>query len=140
MESNKDYIASEIPAEPLKVYLDENGTTIDIESPLEGATLNLSSKDIEPIELQAQEPQQQLIPTRTKFLQILRAMVASEQITQRQATEMRRRFGISNASFHAKKVDQDKKKRKKALAYNNKKTNRHNGSTKGQSMRSGRTG
>lgn len=131
---NPKYIASDIPAQPLKAYLDENGTTIDLEQEAPtGATLTLDSSSFDSTSDGAPEqPQKPIHLTRDKIMDILRKMFASEQITRQQMLEMRRRFGISNASFHKKRVSKAKKKKARALAYKNKRTNRLNGSSKGE--------
>ena len=105
----------------------------------EGATLVLDSSELTPEQTQGEgEPQKQITLTPDKFMDVLRKMLASDQITRRQMLEMRRRFGITNASFHKKKVDAAKKKRKRALAYRNRRANRLNNSTKGQKRNNGR--
>lgn len=138
----QEYIPSDVPAEPLKAHLDEAGTTLALDKLVdealgEGATLHLDSSSLDPIQLAAPQEQKQIKLTRAKFLQILSQMLATEQITRKQMLEMRRRFGISNASFHAKKRNKTKIKKAKALAYSNKRTNRLNKSTKGENKRSG---
>jgi hypothetical protein len=130
-----EYVMSDITPEPLKVHLDENGTTIDL--PPQGATLNLDSSTLDPVEAPVQQPQKQIQLTRDKFMNILRNMLASEQITRQQMLEMRRRFGISNASFHKKKRDPEKEKRAKKLARARRRVNRLNNSTKGQKRNNG---
>lgn len=108
---------------------------VDIQD-VEGSTLVLKSSDIAPVNLdapeQTQPEQPKTVLTKEKFLSILSQMISSGDITSRQAQEMRRRFGITNASFHKKKVNKVAKKKAKALAYKNRRTNRLNGSTKGQ--------
>lgn len=112
--------------------------TIDQPSEIEGATLHLDSSSLDPITVSPPEqPQKQIKLTRNKFLQILSQMFASEQITRQQMLEMRRRFGISNASFHAKKRDKALIKRKKAIAYNSKRVNRLNNCAKGETRQHG---
>jgi hypothetical protein len=73
-----------------------------------------------------------------KIMSALRKMVDSEQITHEQMVDMRRKLGISNASFHKKKIDLAKKKKARRLAKAQRQVNRHNGSTKGQKMTGGR--
>lgn len=148
----QDYVPSDIPAEPLKAHLSED-LFIELDKKTspgrmypthkhdelpEGATLTLSTEDLLP-ETIIEERQPTMALTREKFLGIISRMLASEEITQRQAMEMRRRFGISNASFHAKKVDSKKKKKARKLAARNRKVNRWNGSKKGESKQQNRS-
>ena len=86
------------------------------------------TSDVDTTPVEPDQPKMRL--TREKFLAILRQMLSSEQITASQANEMRRRFGITNASFHAKKTDAAKKKRKKKIAYRSKRINRLRASAK----------
>ena len=83
------------------------------------------------------------IPRKTinpeQFLTMLRGMLIDEKISLRQARELRRQFGITNAYFTKKKVSNEQKKRKRAMAAMSRKRNRHNGSTKGQKRNSGHT-
>lgn len=106
---------------------------VEIKDVVPGETLMLNSSDIEPIKVNPPEQEQpKTTLTRDKFMNILSQMIASGDITPRQAMEMRGRFGITNASFHNKKINKAKKKKAKALAYRNRRINRLNGSTKGQ--------
>lgn len=137
----QEYIPSDVPAEPLKAHLDENGTTLALDKLVEetlgeGATLHLDSSKFEE-NVAPPEAAPQIKLTRAKFLQILSQMLATEQITRQQMLEMRRRFGISNASFHAKKRNKAKIKKAKALAYKNKRVNRLNNCAKGQKRGAG---
>jgi hypothetical protein len=106
----------------------------------EGTTLHLDSKKVEPIEVAApQQPQKQIELTREKFLKIIKIMLENEEITRSQMLEMRRRFGITNASFHKKKVDKVKKKKAKKLARHHRRINKLNNSTKGQTKQQNRS-
>lgn len=87
--------------------------------------------------LENDAPQKEITLTRDNFLKALRRMLGEETITRSQMLEMRRRFGITNASFHAKKVDITKKKAKRKLAAKARRVNRQNNSIKGQKRSSG---
>ncbi len=119
MKDNTDYVMTDIPPEPMLVALDEKGTTLELKSEPEQPT------------------QKEIKLTQNKFMEVLRKMLGTEQITQQQMLEMRRRFGISNASFHKKKADPAKKKRARKLARAKRRVNRHNGSLKGQTRNHG---
>lgn len=154
----QDYVPSDIPAEPLKAYLTEDmyveldkktspgrvypipqsADEVENDTLPEGATLVLNSEELVP-ETLVEERKPTMALTREKFLGILSRMLADEEITRSQAMEMRRRFGISNASFHAKKINKAKKKKARKLAYHNRRVNRLNGSTRGQTKQQNRS-
>ncbi len=106
----------------------------------EGAILNLDTKDVEPIEMPKApevEPTNPLTMTKESFLAILREMLSTDQITPRQALEMRQRFGITSSYFTKKKPDVAKKRRKRKIANASRVFNRYNNSTKGQKREQG---
>lgn len=72
-----------------------------------------------------------------QFLTMIRGMLIDEKITLRQARELRRQFGISNAYFTKKKVSAAKKKRRRVMAKASRRKNRHNNSMKGHKRNSG---
>lgn len=111
----------------------ETPTKDDLEADVlpEGATLVLDSESVDSPEAMGPSVPQRRI-TRESFLGILRKLLATEQISPRQAREMRHKFGISNKSFGKKKVDLAKKKRKRKIAKASRRANRYNGSIKGQ--------
>ena len=126
---------SNLPAETYSTI-----TPVDVGDELpEGATLVLDSKDAETVTLNLPQKEPKARLTRDQFMAILSQMISSGDITPRQAQEMRRRFGITNASFHNRKVNKAKKKKAKTLAYKNQRTNRLNGSKKGESKQINRS-
>src|SRR5271157_3165424 len=116
-----EYVMSDVPTEPLKAHLDENGLTLPLGDPLpeivddtlpEGATLVLDSSEFQDVKLQPPEsvPGKQIPMTQEAILAFVSKMVASGEITTRQAADIRRRFGISGSIFTKKKVNKAAKK------------------------------
>lgn len=142
MKDTTNYILSDVPPEPEQVVLDEEGTTLELNSDILDMDKKTSSSRMYPASKEMQkaiEPGQKEIKlSSNKFMEVLKKMLGTEQITHEQMLEMRRRFGITNASFHAKKVDPAKKKRARKLARAKRRINRHNGSMKGQSRNGGK--
>lgn len=106
----------------------------------EGAELVLNTDDFVDEATTLPEPKKQApgaFLSVEKFLGLLRHMVVTEQITKRQAREMRQKFGITNNYFTKPKVDAVKKAKRKAIANASRLRNLDTACTKGQKRHHG---
>ena len=110
----------------------------------EGAVLALDSSIADPPPKLDPPKDKEFVPTPgafmtpDKFMGILKKMVDSEQISPKQAKQMRQQFGVKQSYFTGTKIDPVKNKEKKAVAQSSRVANRYNGSSKGQKRSHGR--